>query len=207
MYSCICHRQCMKKDFLTIAVSGMFEFSGNGFELGENKFENEREKITFSLWRESLNSVVIYRKVLFFYEKTYWSQTKFISCGGTKDVMFMFLCFFQLARWLETPGQCRTTGRPIEAGAVSTMVCVSVWWFPGCPMPFLWSQTTCQKNPCSMVELIFTYIRTKEYHGATISLFCLRPTVGGAADHHDMVVSRQRAAERKFLGALLILPT
>jgi hypothetical protein len=39
----------MKKDFLTIAVSGMFEFSGNGFELGENKFENEREKITFSL--------------------------------------------------------------------------------------------------------------------------------------------------------------
>jgi hypothetical protein len=39
----------MKKDFYTIAVSAIFEFSGNGFELGKNKFEKEREKITFSL--------------------------------------------------------------------------------------------------------------------------------------------------------------
>jgi hypothetical protein len=39
----------MKKDFLTVAVSAIFEFSRNGFELGENKFEKEREKNTFSL--------------------------------------------------------------------------------------------------------------------------------------------------------------
>jgi hypothetical protein len=32
-----------------MAVSAIFEFSGNGFELGENKFEKEREKYTFSL--------------------------------------------------------------------------------------------------------------------------------------------------------------
>jgi hypothetical protein len=38
----------MKKDFWTVAVSAIFEFSGNGFELGENKFEKEREQITFS---------------------------------------------------------------------------------------------------------------------------------------------------------------
>jgi hypothetical protein len=50
MYSCICHRQCMKKDFYTVAVSATFEFSGNGFELGENQFEKEREKFTFSLY-------------------------------------------------------------------------------------------------------------------------------------------------------------
>ncbi len=29
--------------------------------------------------------------------------------------MFMFLCFFQLARWFETPGQCQTTGRQIHS--------------------------------------------------------------------------------------------
>jgi hypothetical protein len=39
----------MKKDFSTVAVSAMFELSRNGFELGENKFEKEREKNTFSL--------------------------------------------------------------------------------------------------------------------------------------------------------------
>jgi hypothetical protein len=61
----------MKKDFLTVAVSAIFEFSGNRFELGKNKFEKEREKNTFSLWRESLNSVGIYQKVLFFDKKTY----------------------------------------------------------------------------------------------------------------------------------------
>jgi hypothetical protein len=49
MYSCVCHRQCMKKDFETLAVSAIFEFSGNGFELGKNKFEKEREKKSFSL--------------------------------------------------------------------------------------------------------------------------------------------------------------
>ncbi len=39
----------MKKDFETVAVSAIFDFSGNGFELGEYEFEKEREKITFSL--------------------------------------------------------------------------------------------------------------------------------------------------------------
>jgi hypothetical protein len=34
---------------VTVAVSAIFEFSRNGFELGKNKFEKEREKITFSL--------------------------------------------------------------------------------------------------------------------------------------------------------------
>jgi hypothetical protein len=49
MYSCVCHHQCMKKDFQTVAVSAIFEFSGNGFKLGKNKFEKERETIPFSL--------------------------------------------------------------------------------------------------------------------------------------------------------------
>ncbi len=75
MYSCVCRRQCMKKDFLTVAVSAIFEFSRNGFELGENKFEKEREKNTFSLWQEYLNSIVTYRKILFLYKKTRWSWT------------------------------------------------------------------------------------------------------------------------------------
>jgi hypothetical protein len=39
----------MKKDFSTVAVSAIFESSGNGFELGKNKFEIEREKNSFSL--------------------------------------------------------------------------------------------------------------------------------------------------------------
>ena len=34
-------RRCMKIDFLTVAVSGIFEFSGNQFELGKNKSERE----------------------------------------------------------------------------------------------------------------------------------------------------------------------
>jgi hypothetical protein len=38
-----------EKGFLDCFVSAIVEFSGNGFELGENKFEKEREKITFSL--------------------------------------------------------------------------------------------------------------------------------------------------------------
>jgi hypothetical protein len=45
MYSCVCLRQCMKNHFETIAVSVIFKFSRNGFELGENKFDKEREKI------------------------------------------------------------------------------------------------------------------------------------------------------------------
>jgi hypothetical protein len=39
----------MKKDFYTVAVSAIFEFSGNEFEFGKNKFEKEREENTFSL--------------------------------------------------------------------------------------------------------------------------------------------------------------
>jgi hypothetical protein len=35
--------------FETVAVSAIFEFIGNEFELGENKFERERETIIFSI--------------------------------------------------------------------------------------------------------------------------------------------------------------
>ncbi len=49
MYSCVCLRQCTKLDFQTVAVSAIFEFSGNKFELEENKFEKERETIIFSI--------------------------------------------------------------------------------------------------------------------------------------------------------------
>jgi hypothetical protein len=43
MYSCSCLHWCMKKDFLTVAVSAIFEFSRNEFELGEKKFEKEKK--------------------------------------------------------------------------------------------------------------------------------------------------------------------
>ena len=49
MYSCVCLRWCMKIDFLTVAVSALFEFSGNKFELGKDKVEREREKNIFSI--------------------------------------------------------------------------------------------------------------------------------------------------------------
>ncbi len=49
MYSCVCLRQCTKLDFKTVAVSAIFEFSGNKFELEENKFEKESETIIFSI--------------------------------------------------------------------------------------------------------------------------------------------------------------
>jgi hypothetical protein len=35
----------MKKDFYTAAVSGIFEFSGNGLELGETNLRKKEEKI------------------------------------------------------------------------------------------------------------------------------------------------------------------
>jgi len=35
--------------FLDRCVSAIFEFSGNEFELGENKIEREREPIIFSI--------------------------------------------------------------------------------------------------------------------------------------------------------------
>ncbi len=35
--------------------------------------------------------------MFFWYKKTHWSLTKFFSCSGTKEVMFMFLCFFELS--------------------------------------------------------------------------------------------------------------
>jgi len=49
MYSCVCLCRCMNMDVYTVAVSVIFEFSGNKFELGENKFERERETIIFSI--------------------------------------------------------------------------------------------------------------------------------------------------------------
>jgi hypothetical protein len=36
-------------EFWTVAVSAVFEFIGNEFELGKNKFERERETIIFSI--------------------------------------------------------------------------------------------------------------------------------------------------------------
>ena len=49
MYSCVCLRQCTKMDVQTVAVSVIFDFSGNKFESGENKFERESETIIFSM--------------------------------------------------------------------------------------------------------------------------------------------------------------
>jgi len=40
--------------FLDRCVSAIFEFSGNEFELGENKIEREREPIIFSIWQGNL---------------------------------------------------------------------------------------------------------------------------------------------------------
>ena len=40
----------------------IFEFIGNEFELGENKFERERETIIFLIQQYPLNSVIIFWK-------------------------------------------------------------------------------------------------------------------------------------------------
>ena len=48
--------------FLDHCVSAIIEFSGNEFELGENKIEREREPIIFLYERGPLNSVIIFRK-------------------------------------------------------------------------------------------------------------------------------------------------
>ena len=53
----------MKIDSYTVAVSAMFEFSG------ENKFERERETIIFSIWQYLLNSVIIFQKLVIFLER------------------------------------------------------------------------------------------------------------------------------------------
>jgi hypothetical protein len=49
MYSCACLRQCTKMEFSAVAISAIFVLIGNEFELGENKFERERETIIFSI--------------------------------------------------------------------------------------------------------------------------------------------------------------
>jgi len=58
--------------FLDRCVSAIFEFSGNEFELGENKIEREREPIIFSYDRGPLNSVIILRKLHNISERYYF---------------------------------------------------------------------------------------------------------------------------------------
>ena len=62
--------------FLDRCVSAMFEFSGNEFELGENKIEREREPIIFSYDRGPLNSVIILRKRHNISERYYFGTRK-----------------------------------------------------------------------------------------------------------------------------------
>jgi hypothetical protein len=81
MYSCVCLCQCTKMEFQTVAVSAIFEFAGNEFELGENKFEREREKIIFSIRQYPLNSVVIFRKRHNILERCFFWTRKHIEVG------------------------------------------------------------------------------------------------------------------------------
>ncbi len=85
----------------------MFEFVRNEFELGENKFERERETIIFSIRQYPFNSVVIFRKRHNILERFFFRTRKHIEVGlnlslaaGPKrysNVYSMFLCFFELA--------------------------------------------------------------------------------------------------------------
>ena len=81
MYSCVCLRQCTKMKFQTVAVSAIFEFIGNEFELGENKFERERETIIFSIRQYPLNSVIIFRKHHNILERCFFQTRKHIKVG------------------------------------------------------------------------------------------------------------------------------
>ncbi len=56
--------------------------------------------------------------------KFYFYSRKHIEVGlnlslaaGPKMLCLCFWCFFQLARWFELPGQCRTTGRQIHTSS------------------------------------------------------------------------------------------
>ena len=78
MYSCVCLRRCTKMDVQTVAVSVIFEFSGNKFELGENKFERERETEIFSN-DKYFGRVIIFRKnIIFERENILKSESSFL---------------------------------------------------------------------------------------------------------------------------------
>jgi hypothetical protein len=68
-------------EFYTIAVSAIFEFIGNEFELGENKFERERERIIFSIQQYPFNSVIIFRKRHNILERCFFGMRKHIEVG------------------------------------------------------------------------------------------------------------------------------
>ena len=65
MYSCICLHRCTKMDVQTIAVSAIFEFCGNKFELGEIKFERERETIIFSYDKYFGRVIIFWKNIIF----------------------------------------------------------------------------------------------------------------------------------------------
>ncbi len=62
-------------------LNPLFEFIGNEFELGENKFERERETIIFSIRRYPLNSVIIFRKHHNIVERCFFQTRKHIEVG------------------------------------------------------------------------------------------------------------------------------
>ena len=94
-FSCVCLCQCAKMDF--------FEFSGNEFELGENKVEREREPIIFLIWQRTLKerhniseASQYFGKIWFWYEKRHniserynFGTRKHIEVGF-KNVMFLW---------------------------------------------------------------------------------------------------------------------
>ncbi len=66
---------------VVVAVSAIFEFIGNEFELGKNKFERERETIIFSIRQYPLDSVIIYRKRHNILKRCFFQTRKHIKVG------------------------------------------------------------------------------------------------------------------------------
>jgi hypothetical protein len=67
--------------FLDRWASGIFEFSGNEFELSENKIERERESIISLIRQEPLNRVIIFWKSHNISERYYFGTRKHIELG------------------------------------------------------------------------------------------------------------------------------
>jgi len=81
MYSYVCLSSVYENWFLDLCISAIFEFSGNKFELGKNKFERERETIIFSIWQWPFKSVIIFRKSHNISERYKFCTRKHIEVG------------------------------------------------------------------------------------------------------------------------------
>jgi hypothetical protein len=84
----------------------MFEFIGNEFESGENKFERERVTIIFSIRQYPVNSVIIFWKrhnilerCFFVWENTLKSDFIFLLQREQRGYVYVFMFFLAVHRF------------------------------------------------------------------------------------------------------------